>query len=63
MSKYSPEFLTSMHREPMTLNFIKQAIKDRSMLEGLVIACSESHELTIDIGRNTLSLLPWVLKK
>lgn len=59
MSKYSPEFLTGMHREPMTLNFIKQAIKDRSMLEGLVIACSESHELTIEIGRGIIGKIPF----
>lgn len=51
MSKYDPEFFSGMKREPMTLNFIKQAIEDKAVLEALVISCDNEHTLKLNLGK------------
>ena len=59
MGRYSPEFLTKMKHEPMSLNFIKQAIHDRAILEGKVIRCSEDYTLTLKLGRDIFGEIPF----
>lgn len=59
MSRYNPEFLTQMKREPMTLNFIKQAIEDKAILEAVAISCSKENTLTVKIGKNILGKIPF----
>lgn len=54
MSKYSPEFLTEMKREPMSLNFIKQAINDKAILEAKVIKCDDDYTLTVSLGHHII---------
>ena len=57
MSKYSPEFLTKMKREPMSLNYILQAIKDRGILEAQVVKCDSNNTLTLNLGNNITGII------
>lgn len=59
MSKYSPEYLTEMHREPMTLRFVKHAISNETILEAQVIACDEKNTLTVSIGDGIIGKIPF----
>ena len=54
MGRYSPEYLTKMTREPMSLSFIKRAIENKSILESKVISCDEDYTLTLDLGKNII---------
>ena len=54
MGKYSPEYITKMKRAPMTLSFVRQAIKDRAILEARVISCDADNTLTLELGKNIL---------
>lgn len=57
MGKYSPEFMTHMKREPMSLNAVKQAIRLGSILESRVTKCDSNNDLTVDIGKNIVGII------
>lgn len=57
MSRYNPEYLTEMKREPMSINFIRQAIADNAMLEAKVLSCDEKYNLTLYLGRNITGII------
>lgn len=59
MGRYSPEYLTKMTREPMSLSFIKRAIENKSILESQVIGCDENYTLTLNLGRNIIGKIPF----
>ena len=52
MGRYIPEYLNDTKNEPMTLNFVKQAIADNSILEAKVIKCDDKYNLTVALGDN-----------
>lgn len=59
MSKYSPEYITHRNREEMSLNAIKQAIRMQSILEARVTKCDSNNNLTIEIGKNIIGIIPF----
>lgn len=59
MSKYSPEYMTHRNREEMSLNAIKQAIRMQSILEARVTKCDSDNNLTIEIGKNIIGIIPF----
>lgn len=59
MSKYSPEYMTHRNREEMSLNAVKQAIRMQSILEARVIKCDSDNNLTIEIGKNIIGIIPF----
>lgn len=59
MSKYSPEYMTHRNTESMSLNAVKQAIRMQSILEARVIKCDSENNLTIDIGKNIIGIIPF----
>lgn len=59
MSKYSPEYITHRNREEMSLNAVKQAIRMQSILEARVIKCDSDNNLTIEIGKNIIGIIPF----
>lgn len=59
MGRYSPEFLTGMKREPMTLRFINRAIDDRAILEALVIGCDKDNTLKLRLGKGIIGEIPF----
>lgn len=59
MSKYSPEYITHRNREEMSLNAIKQAIRMQSILETRVTKCDSNNNLTIEIGKNIIGIIPF----
>lgn len=52
MGRYSPEWLTKMRREPMSLKFINNSIKNRAILEYVVSSCDSNNTLTLNLGKN-----------
>ncbi len=59
MSKYSPEYMTHRNREEMSLNAVKQAIRMQSILEARAIKCDSDNNLTIEIGKNIIGIIPF----
>lgn len=59
MSKYSPEYMTHRNTESLTLNAVKQAIRMQSILEARVIKCDSDNNLTLDIGKNIIGIIPF----
>lgn len=59
MSKYSPEYMTHRNRGELSLNAIKQAIRMQSILEARVIKCDSDNNLTIEIGKNIIGIIPF----
>lgn len=59
MSKYSPEYMTHRNREEMSLNAVKQAIRMQSILEARVVKCDSDNNLTIEIGKNIIGIIPF----
>lgn len=59
MGKYSPEFLTHRVTESMSLNAVKQAIRMQSILEAKVIKCDSNNNLTLDLGKNIVGIIPF----
>lgn len=59
MSKYSPEYMTHRNREEMSLNAIKQAIRMQSILEARVTKCDSDNNLTIEIDKNIIGIIPF----
>lgn len=54
MGKYSPEYMNKRIQEPMTIQIIDEAIKNKDILEGKVICCDSNHTLTLELGKNIL---------
>jgi len=59
MSRYNPEYLTEMKREPMSINFVKQAISDNAVLEAKVIKCDDNYTLTVTLGKDINGVIPF----
>lgn len=54
MNKYGPEFLAGMGRQPLSLGQVEEAIKNKEVLEALVVECSEDKTLKLNIGRGII---------
>jgi small subunit ribosomal protein S1 len=52
MSKYSPEFLTQKSYGGMSIDFIKRAIDEKTILEAQVTRCNADCTLVLDLGKN-----------
>lgn len=57
MGKYSPEYMTHRNREDMSLNAVKQAIREQSVLEARVTKCNSDNSLELDIGKNIIGII------
>jgi small subunit ribosomal protein S1 len=51
--------MTHRNREEMSLNAVKQAIRMQSILEARAIKCDSDNNLTIEIGKNIIGIIPF----
>lgn len=59
MGKYSPEYLTGMKREPMTMKFVHRAISNGAILEALVTSCDDDLTLKLELGKGIYGYIPF----
>ena len=59
MGKYSPEYLTGMKREPMTMKFVHRAISNGAILEALVTSCDDDLTLKLELGKGIYGYVPF----
>lgn len=59
MNKYSPEYMTQIHKENMALASIKDAINKKEILEAQVKSCDANNTLTLVLGRNIIGKIPF----
>lgn len=59
MNKYSPEYTAHRRDTSISLNAIKQAIKNETILESRVIKCDAENNITLEIGKNIIGEIPF----
>lgn len=59
MNKYSPEYTAHRRDTNISLNAIKQAIKNETILESRVIKCDAKNNITLEIGKNIIGEIPF----
>ena len=59
MNKYSPEYTAHRRDTNISLNAIKQAIKNETILESRVIKGDAKNNITLEIGKNIIGEIPF----